>query len=151
MVIDDALMLGANVVQVLQYAPEHKLESAIDAQVQCGLGKGAQDAAGGLVNDLVYTLDELVDQLLVVLAILVALGKNDIGLGHRLFQMLEKEIGYGIRIVRNRDIAHNPWMLAAVILNGLADFAPVAGEDTTGHIRHTLAEDFTCMFGKIGI
>ena len=81
-VVDDGLVLGADVVAVLEDAAKHEPGDVVDAQVQCGLGEGFQDARNRLVHDTIHTLDELVNQLLVVAhGALVALGKGDVSMG----------------------------------------------------------------------
>ena len=89
-------MLGADVVQVLEDAAQHEFERAVDAQTQHEFGKGLEDTPDGLVHYLVDTLDELVDELFVVAAALIALGKGDIGLGNGLLQIFQQQTRDGL-------------------------------------------------------
>lgn len=88
-VVDDRLMWGVDVVAVLEDAAQHFAGDAIHSQAHGGLGKWAQDTRHGFINDVVHPSDELLDQLAVVVAALIALGKGKIGAGDRGLQVLE--------------------------------------------------------------
>jgi len=97
-IVDDGLVGGADVVAVLEDAAQHEPGNAIDAQMQGCLGKGPQDTRDGLVGNAVHTVDEVINDLLVVAdCALIAFGKGNVGLGDGLLQMLEQQVGDSLR------------------------------------------------------
>ena len=61
-------MNRADVVAVLEDAAQHGTGKAIHAQVQGRLGQRPQDAGDGLIDEVINTIDDLLDEPAVVLA-----------------------------------------------------------------------------------
>ena len=151
MVVDDGLVGGADVVAVLENALHDEPEGAEDAQPQGGFGQGLENAPDGLVHQLVNPLDEPVGGLVVVGAALVALGKRDIGVGNRLLQVLEQQVGERLGGIGQVDEAHHEGVLGRVGVDGLTDFGPVAFDDTMRHGGYAFLEHFARMFPEFAV
>ena len=93
MVVDDGLVLGTDVVSVLEDTAQHQAGDAVDAQPQRSLGQGFEDSPDGIVHHVVHPLDEAFDKITVIVTALIALGKAQVGLSNRFLQVLEQEVG----------------------------------------------------------
>ena len=148
-VVDDGFVLGADIVTILKNAAKHLSRNAVDAQPQCCLGHGPQDAAYGLVDDLLGAADELLHQL--VVAGLVALCKCDIGSGHRLLQIIEQQVGDAVGRVGQVHVPHDERVLDAVVVDGLSDVGPVAREDAAGDGGDAVGEQLARVVAELGV